>query len=31
LRGGELRLPMVPLNKEEKAELRSVLKDMKII
>jgi len=31
LRGGELRLPMLPLNEEEKTELRNILKDMKII
>ena len=31
LRGGELRLPMVPLTQEEKTELRGILKDMKVI
>jgi len=31
LRGGEVRLPLVGLNKEEKTELGSILKTMKII
>ncbi len=31
LRGGEVRLPLVGLNKEEKAELRDVLRAMKIV
>jgi len=30
LRGGEVRLPLVGLNKEEKAELASILKAMKL-
>ncbi|MBA7545524.1 hypothetical protein ES705_37893 [subsurface metagenome] len=28
LRGGEVRLPLVGLNEEEKAELRDILKTM---
>ncbi len=31
LRGGEVRLPLVGLNKEEKAELASILKAMKLV
>ncbi len=31
LRGGEVRLPLVGLNEEEKAELRDVLRTMKVI
>ena len=31
LRGGEVRLPLVGLSEEEKAEFRSILKTMKII
>jgi len=31
LRGGEVRLPLVGINEEEKAELRDVLRTMKVI
>jgi len=31
LRGGEVRLPLVGLNEEEKAELRDILRTMKVI
>lgn len=31
LRGGEVRLPLVGLNKEEKTELGSILRAMKIV
>ncbi len=31
LRGGEVRLPLVGLNEEEKAELRDVLRTMKVV
>ena len=31
LRGGEVRLPLVGLNDEEKAELRGVLRAMKLV
>jgi len=31
LRGGEIRLPLVGLNEEEKAEFRDVLRAMKIV
>ena len=31
LRGGEVRLPLVDLNEEEKAELGSILVAMKIV
>ena len=31
LRGGEVKLPLVGLNEEEKTELRSILRTRKII
>jgi len=31
LRGGEVRLPLVGLNDEEKAELRSILRTMRLL
>jgi dihydrodipicolinate synthase/N-acetylneuraminate lyase len=31
LRGGEVRLPLVGLSNEEKAELKDVLRTMKVI
>ena len=31
LRGGEVRLPLVGLNEEEKAELRDVLRAIKVV
>jgi len=31
LRGGEVRLPLVGLNKQEKAELATILKPLKIV